>query len=383
MFTRRFTRKAAQERNKPPRVELSRLTVRQYRNAVADLIGGFRDAPGTRRRHGHGLRGEYFKSRRYQDSDRVIDRVDPEVKFDFGEESPEPGKMDAVAVLDPLARVGAGPGDGRVRVHRPDRPRHAALGQRPETAADRRDRQVGQRHRAPRDGPPPGRPAYPIRLEFSKAKQGVDDSKKGKKPKPVKASVSLEWKPPHRPAEVIPARNLSPSASAETFVLTTPFPPDDRSVGYERGTAISKAWDQATTDAAIETADYVSAHLRELAGVGPGARRPRGEAPRVLPEVRRAGLPPAARRRPEADGTSPASSRRRATPTRRSSGCVLLVLKSPRFLYREIGSDPYDVASRLSFGLWDSLPDRAPAGRRGVGPAGDPRAGDGRRPSGW
>ena len=40
---------------------------------------------------------------------------------------------------------------------------------------------------------------------------------------------------------------------------------------------------------------------------------------------------------------------------------VLLVLKSPRFLYRETGSgrpDSYDVASRLSFGLWDSLPDQ-------------------------
>ena len=38
---------------------------------------------------------------------------------------------------------------------------------------------------------------------------------------------------------------------------------------------------------------------------------------------------------------------------------VLLVLKSPQFLYRELdgGSDGYDVASRLSFGLWDSLPD--------------------------
>ena len=41
---------------------------------------------------------------------------------------------------------------------------------------------------------------------------------------------------------------------------------------------------------------------------------------------------------------------------------VLLVLKSPRFLFREIGGqelDNYDVASRLSFGLWDSLPDPA------------------------
>jgi hypothetical protein len=39
---------------------------------------------------------------------------------------------------------------------------------------------------------------------------------------------------------------------------------------------------------------------------------------------------------------------------------VLLVMKSPRFLYREIGGGPadqFDVASRISFGLWDSLPD--------------------------
>ena len=40
---------------------------------------------------------------------------------------------------------------------------------------------------------------------------------------------------------------------------------------------------------------------------------------------------------------------------------MLLVLKSPRFLYRETNRgrpDGYDVASRLSFGLWDSLPDK-------------------------
>jgi hypothetical protein len=37
-------------------------------------------------------------------------------------------------------------------------------------------------------------------------------------------------------------------------------------------------------------------------------------------------------------------------------------LKSPRFLYREAGAgepDSYDLASRLSFGLWDSIPDEA------------------------
>ena len=38
-----FYSKSAQVRNKfqPPRIELSRLTVRQYKNAIADLLGSF------------------------------------------------------------------------------------------------------------------------------------------------------------------------------------------------------------------------------------------------------------------------------------------------------------------------------------------------------
>ena len=40
---------------------------------------------------------------------------------------------------------------------------------------------------------------------------------------------------------------------------------------------------------------------------------------------------------------------------------VLLTLKSPRFLYLGLGDGKpgaYEVAERLSFGLWDSLPDK-------------------------
>ena len=39
---------------------------------------------------------------------------------------------------------------------------------------------------------------------------------------------------------------------------------------------------------------------------------------------------------------------------------MLLTLMSPRFLYHELDQrqgDSYDVAARLSYGLWDSLPD--------------------------
>src|SRR6516162_2242691 len=87
---------------------------------------------------------------------------------------------------------------------------------------------------------------------------------------PVKAFVSLEWQPPLRAREVIPARVLTPNRFPETFVVTTPFPPDDRSLGWERGTAVSKAWDKATTDAALETAGYVATKINELAGTREG-----------------------------------------------------------------------------------------------------------------
>ncbi len=49
-----------------------------------------------------------------------------------------------------------------------------------------------------------------------------------------------------------------------TSVITTPFPPDDSSVGYERGVAVSKAWDEAATQAAIEAANHVVKHLDQV-----------------------------------------------------------------------------------------------------------------------
>ena len=88
-----FYSQAARDRNKPPRIELSRLTVRQYRNAVTDLVGSFR----THANWGdaRGLRGEYYKSKRVgEEADRVADRVDPEVKFQFGKATPIGGKGD-------------------------------------------------------------------------------------------------------------------------------------------------------------------------------------------------------------------------------------------------------------------------------------------------
>ncbi|MBI3465416.1 MAG: c-type cytochrome, partial [Planctomycetes bacterium] len=86
-----FYSPAAQARNKPPRIELSRLTVRQYQNAVVDLIGSF-SQPGQWGDE-RGLHGEYYDSRRTRRDQRVMERIDATVDFDYEAASPDPEKI--------------------------------------------------------------------------------------------------------------------------------------------------------------------------------------------------------------------------------------------------------------------------------------------------
>ena len=368
-----FYSKAAQARNpfRMARIELSRLTVRQYRNAVADLVGSFRNL--GRWDEQRGMKGEYTRARgrRGGNVGRGLNRIDPEIRFDFGSDSPIPEQravkdlskrwVRLPALLVPLsvfrqfsqefrvtwqgAVLAPETGEyefviktdnaGRLWVNDPIRPLiDASVKSGNDTEYRESITLLGGR-------------AYPLRLEFIRGKEKT-------------GSVALVWKLPHRASEVIPQRNLSPNAFPETFVPRTPFPPDDRSVGYERGTSISKAWDQATTDAAIEVAGYVAAHLKELAGVSDDAsdREPklRDFCGRFAERAFRRPISPEQRAffidQQFRESRDPVMAVKRA---------VLLVLKSPRFLYRELGAgspDAFEVASRLSFGLWDSLPDQ-------------------------
>ena len=401
-----FYSSLARSRNRPARIELARLTVRQYRNAVADLVGSFRARPVTASRpdeRQRGLRGEYFKTGRVRGGQPALERVDPEIRFDFGtvgalKEQDDPYQF-AMRWEGSVLAPDTGEYEFIVRTE------HAARlwvndGQKPLVDAlvksgDGNEYRaslflLGGRH-------------YPLRLEFSKGVQGVNDLKKLKEKPPLKASIALVWKRPKLAAEVIPQRSLFPTASAETFVAATPFPPDDRSVGYERGTSVSKAWAEATTEAAIETADYVATHLRELSGAADDATDREAQ---VRAFCRR--FAERAFRRPLSDELAEVfvEQRFRDAPDLETAvkRVVLLVLKSPRFLYRELAAstrvavqsasppergapDPYDVASRLSFALWDSLPDEdllkaAAAGelatREQVAQQAERMAGDGR-----
>lgn len=352
-----FYSSIARARNRPARIELSRLTVRQYQNTLADLIG--RDRGPAAGDGEEGLRAEYYKTARRRRSDRIAEQVDPTVAFDFdaklpgsdegaGREffaqwegsvlAPETGEYEFIVRTELSVRLWVN-GEKTPLIDR-----WVKSG----TDSEFREsiRLLGGR-------------SYPIRLELSKGKQGVKDDKKEHDAPPVKAGIALLWKQPGRAVEVIPRHRLSTAKAPELFVLQTPFPPDDRSMGYERGTSVSKGWDSATTDAALEAADYVASHLEGLAGVRPDAEDREAKLKAFCAEF-------AARafRRPLADARREVIVDRQfarggdlESAVKRS---VILALKSPWFLYLEPEGtlDDYDVAARLSYGLWDSIPDR-------------------------
>lgn len=351
-----FYSKAAQARNEPVRVELSHLTVRQYQNAVADLVGSFTGS--AKHDDERGLNGEYFNDRRPRRDKRLIERRDPKIDFDFGTDGPEPEKFDPheFSIKWEGSVLAPDTGDYEFIV----RTEHALKlwVNDPETPLIDAYVKSGDDTEYRASIPLLGGRAYRLRLEFLKAKQGVND-KKNKEGPPAPASISLSWKRPNHVEEVIPERHLSPNEAPKVFVLETPFPPDDRSTGYERGSSVSKAWAEATTFAALEVAGKVADDINRLAGTRLDAED-RAEKLRSFAEkfVERA------TRRPLTDDLKEIFVDRQFDEAADSETAVkrvvLLTLKSPRFLYREVTTpehDAFDVASRLSFSLWDSLPD--------------------------
>jgi hypothetical protein len=346
----------ARERNRPARVELARLTVRQHRQALADLVGSFREP--VRWSDQRGLRAEYFAGRHM--GSPVARRVDRQVDFDFATQSPVPEITEphefSIRWQGSFMATDTGLYDFVVRTE------HAARLWINDQSIPLIDAWVKSGNESEHKGSLflIGGRIYPLRLDFTKAKQGVDDSdKQTEKPKSAPASVRLWWKAPRGVLEPIPSRQLSADGAPEQFVCTVPFPADDRSYGWERGNSVSKVWDEATTEAAIEVAGYVAEHADRLAGTRPDAAD------------RRENLQSFCRTFCERAFRSPLADDQVQTFVARQfeaadddhsavKRVVLLALKSPRFLFREVSDsgEPHHVAARLSFGLWDSIPDQ-------------------------
>ncbi len=347
----------AQERIRPARVQLSRLTVRQFRNAVSDLVSGFH--PAIPSSASHGLSATYFKGRSRDGANKVLQRVDPEVRFDFGTGFPDKLNFDPknFSIYWQGSVLAPDTGEYEFSIHS----RHSCQLWINDTRYPVVDGEV----RSAGDADPKGTitllggRAYSVRLVFTKATQGVDDPKKTNAKPSEPSYVTLRWRRPDHADEPIPSQFLFPDYFPKTFVLTTPFPPDDRSTGYERGTDISREWDDATTAAALEAANYVTKNIPEVTGVPDNSKdrdlRLKSYCQQFLERAFRRPLTEDLKqtyldKQFLAAGNADLAVKR----------VIVLALKSPRFLFREIGSnnpDQYVIASQLAFGLWDSIPD--------------------------
>jgi hypothetical protein len=340
-----FYSPAARARNKPVRVELSRLTVNQYANVVTDLIGSFRwqgprDSP-------PGLKANYITRHRVKDQvhdEPPIEQIDAKIDFTFGEEGPLKGRIkpDEYQIFWHGLLLAPETGDyefnletvngGRLWLNDNSRPLIDAW-VRSGTKAEHREcvHLLGGRK-------------YLIRVDFSKGKKEA-------------SRIALKWKRPSGAEEVVPALCLSTGDMPELFLLQTPFPADDRSMGYERGSSISKEWEHAATDAAIEVSGYVGAHFREVAGLAEESLGHDQKTRKFCEQfVERAFRHPLSDRERELY----IDHRFRNAPDLETAvrRVVMLALASPRFLYVSNGSDPFETAARLALVLWDSLPDQ-------------------------
>ncbi|MFT5127256.1 MAG: hypothetical protein ACI8W8_000857 [Rhodothermales bacterium] len=356
----------ARARNTPARVEVARLTVPQFRNSIADLVIGFR--PEIRVGEERGLKADYFGGYRFNQKLKGKGHVstrDDRIRFNYGEGLPKAVegkskkgkefKADGFSVRWDGALLPEDTGVYEFVI----RTRNGAMlwvnqheveynffnGERTIDGFVAPNNKVREQKASVfLIG---GRP-YPIRLEYFKYKEKL-------------AQVELLWKPPHGVLHTIPKQNLAPDPVPDSITITTPFPADDRSVGYERGTSVSRAWLEAVTAGASEAAAYVVTHLDELAKTESDASdraKKVGEfGVQIVSRAFRRPLSEDERKRFVDRHFDQSKSLERAVKR-----LVLFTLTSPRFLYpgyrARTAPDQWEVASRLALNLWDSLPNQ-------------------------
>ena len=346
-----FYSPAARDKNLQASVELSRLTANQYLLTVSDLLATFGRQPASE--NAPGLKGEYFTKKginyTYGLKQRTFERIDTIVDFDFGEQGPQPMARDR----DDFGARWSGSiyaprtGDYEFAIRTQNGARLYVNGREPVVDAWVDSRKEPTRYTGTIRLIAGHR--YPMALEFHTYQE-------------PNASIQLLWKMPEGEWELVPAMYFTQQQSPVRFVLTHDLPPDDSSAGFARGTQVSKSWDDATTRGAIETMRYIVDHQRELIGFG----RDDNEETRtnktkkfcfdfVTRAFRRPLTPEQTqffveRHFQEAPDTDSALKR-----------CVLLALKSPRFLYPTLDAEQFDeftIASAMALALWDSLPDK-------------------------
>ena len=345
----------ARARNHPPRIELAHLTVRQYRESIADLLGSLRNAYGTTETGG--LAGTYRE--RPERDPKMPDRnrpeatfkkqVDPVIDFDFGDKAPEKGTYAAQFSINWMGSVLVpDTGEYEFRVTSLNGVR---LYVNPRDNGSEKDALIdlwvssGKSRSAHASVFLLGGRSYPVKIEFFKYKDKT-------------AGLKLEWRPPGGDWTVVPRSHLSPHWSSHVNVVSVPLPPDDGSIGYERGSSVSREWTEAVAKGALQVSAMIGPGVFGLAGT-------KADAPDRAEKLKAFSLRFAqlAYRRPLTDEQKADLAAIYAgdvAPEVAAKRAFIFTLSNPAFLYPGIGpQDDYAVASRLALALWDSVPDAA------------------------
>jgi hypothetical protein len=343
-----FYGKAARIRNRPPRISLTHLTADQLRQSIADLYA--RQAGIVSPSKDRGIHGVYYDGSRQKNENRKIDRVDATINFQFNHDGPGEGINAKDFFVQWRGGVKADVTGRYQIVIRSSCAFLCYFGSDDREFINNRV-QSGEKTEFQRSIFLTAGRVYPIRIDYYQRKR---------KTKQPPANITLSWKPPHGQEEVIPTRNLIPNSTPAAYALQAKLPPDDRSYGYERGVSVDAQWDRSTTDAALEFGRIAADELwprfrkrhREISNENRG--RLRIFLRQLVETAFRGPLNDETLKRFVDDQLVAAEDDSEAI--RR---CVLLSLKSPRFLYPLLDSDRSQsqrVATRLALTLFDSLP---------------------------
>lgn len=353
----------ARARLQQPQRVMARLTVRQYRESIADLLRSFVET----KPHGPttGLIARYYQSDGMnKKAKQVLEREDRALSFDFGEGPPVEGiTPDQFSIAWDGSLAAPITGWYEFRLTTPNGARFYLNTDLDRGDANFRDDSGAKRQPAFLDGWVSsgsmerqitgrmfllGGRRYPLRLDYFKYQE-------------PRGMVRLEWKRPYGEWEVLATPYLSPAPANHVPVVDRTFPPDDASEGYERGTEVSKAWHETVTNAALDVANQVLGRLGRLS-------RTKIDDPEREAKLKDflAIFAERAFRRPLTPELRTLYIDRIFEPelaleegVKRS---IILILTSPRFLYPELVEsepDDYTIATRLALALWDSLPDDA------------------------
>lgn len=338
-----FYSSMAQLRNAPPKVELTHLTVDQFRQSVLDLMTPFTGQP-ERWKEERGLKRKIAQGNWGKDRKELETKVDSLLAFDWGDKPPIPeidnerwevrwdGSIQAPVTgwyefyLDSTIR-------SNLRINYSDDPLIDASVVSFESTLNQASIYLLA-----------GR-SYHFSLDVSKFKE-------------PKAKISLEWKIPGGVRQSIDARYLSPTWSPTALIVSTPFPPDDSSIGYERGRSVSREWYEATTAASIEIGNELTKNLKRWL---PHDKKNPQDIELVkqwcyvwVSLALRHQLNDEEKQRYVNQHFENDSSIDRAIKR-----ITLLAINSPHFQYPTVGL-PADetIVSHLALNLWDSVPDK-------------------------